>query len=254
MSKLRFTDCLKWSDPWFMELQSEMKLLWLYLCDNCDNCGVWDVNYRLVEFVVGVRLDWAMALNLLEGRVVPFAGGKKWYLAKFLAFQYPSGLSDGKPHKQVIRLLLSHGLDPSSIPMNDKGREYLQTLSQRVTERVTDTFQDTDQIQTTPRSDSFSSGEIPQGEKSAAEKDQEFSEFLESLRLDGGPKSLGEFKILAKEIGCRNAEQTRCMISWSVKLARKDGKTVRFARHIEIEARRWKDANPQTTTIRKVSA
>lgn len=37
--KRRFTDCDMWEGDWFMSLPLDMKLLWRYLCDRCDNAG-----------------------------------------------------------------------------------------------------------------------------------------------------------------------------------------------------------------------
>lgn len=112
MSKLRFTDCDKWDDPWFMELAPAFKQLWTYLCDKCDNAGVWNVNGRLAEFHIGMHVDWPGALKAFGDRIQVLADGRKWHLVKFVAFQYPSGLGISNPHKQVIRLLASHGISP----------------------------------------------------------------------------------------------------------------------------------------------
>jgi hypothetical protein len=246
VTKLRFTDCMKWSDPWFMELAADMKLLWIYLCDTCDNAGVWVVNQRFAEFVVGTKLDWAMALNLLEGRIEAIAHGKKWRLTKFLAFQHPMGLGNSKPHQSVIRLIRSHGFDFSQVNLKPEGREYLNSLSDRLSDTTKDKEEDKDKQKTqpTPRIDSSSS----------EAKNQSFAEWLGSQRLADDPKAVGEFKTLAKEMGCKSAEQTKDMIAWSVKVARNDGKTARYARHIETEARRWKDLNGPTSSFRKESA
>jgi len=116
----RFTDPNKWDDPWFTELNDQMKLLWLYLCDKCDNAGVWVVNPKLAEFQLGFRIDWQLAINVFEGRVEILPGGRKWHLTKFVSFQQPGGLSDKKnAHRQILRLLSIHGLSenvPKFIP------------------------------------------------------------------------------------------------------------------------------------------
>lgn len=111
MSKLRFTNTEKWRDPWFQGLSAVNKLLWLYLVDNCDNAGVWVVNMREAEFHLNEKIDWSSALPSFRGRI-EILGETKWYIVKFISFQYPSGLSEkSAPHRQVLRVLKSHGLD-----------------------------------------------------------------------------------------------------------------------------------------------
>ena len=49
----RFSDTLKWSDSWFIELNSIEKLLFLYLCDNCDIGGFFELSLRKISFDLG---------------------------------------------------------------------------------------------------------------------------------------------------------------------------------------------------------
>lgn len=49
----RFTDTDKWKDSWFSNLNQVEKLLFMYLCDNCDIAGFAEVNLR----------RWAFDLN-----------------------------------------------------------------------------------------------------------------------------------------------------------------------------------------------
>lgn len=53
----RFTDTTKWQKPWFRKLKSEHKLLWLYILDNCDHAGIWDVDIELASFMTGCDLE-----------------------------------------------------------------------------------------------------------------------------------------------------------------------------------------------------
>ena len=40
----RFTDTNKWHDAWFSSLKPLEKLLFNYLCDNCDIAGFIEIN------------------------------------------------------------------------------------------------------------------------------------------------------------------------------------------------------------------
>lgn len=112
MARKRFTDADKWEDPWFCEQSMAVKLFWSYILDRCDQAGVWQVNWRLAKFQVG-DINPDEMVQALGDRVVPFDGGRKWFIPKFLVFQYPTGLTpDCHPHRRIILMLVAHGIDP----------------------------------------------------------------------------------------------------------------------------------------------
>lgn len=46
----RYTDSNKWQDSWFVDLTSDQKLTFLYLCDNCDIAGFFELSQRKMAF------------------------------------------------------------------------------------------------------------------------------------------------------------------------------------------------------------
>lgn len=107
----RFTDTDKWDDEWFMDLEPTMKLLWIYICDRCDCAGVWKVNFKKASFSIGAILDKQSALNAFEARIRVIAP-EKWFVEKFIQFQYPKGLSDtSQIHKGVLKSLDNNHID-----------------------------------------------------------------------------------------------------------------------------------------------
>lgn len=50
---LRFTNTDKWNDHWFCELKPIEKLLFIYICDNCDIAGFIETNYKKWAFDIG---------------------------------------------------------------------------------------------------------------------------------------------------------------------------------------------------------
>tara|TARA_Y100001963_G_scaffold77512_1_gene107413 strand:+ start:401 stop:925 length:525 start_codon:yes stop_codon:yes gene_type:complete len=110
MSKKRFTETGKWSDVWFMDLNSTEKLFWLYILDNCNNCGVWEVNFKLAEFMIGHELHKDQLLDKFKNRIQILDEGKKWLIPKFISFQYGQLNPKCKPHLAVIKLLEKHNL------------------------------------------------------------------------------------------------------------------------------------------------
>jgi hypothetical protein len=103
----RFTETEKWRDSWFQQLRPEHKLALIYIYDNCDNAGVFDPNLALADFCIGQCIDWQGFRAALGDRLVVLDGGK-WYLPKFVQFQYGTLSPDCKPHAAVLRLMDFH--------------------------------------------------------------------------------------------------------------------------------------------------
>lgn len=115
MSRKRFTDADKWDDGWFCEQPSAIKLFWIYLCDQCDHAGVWEVNWKLAKFHLG-EIDQSSIETALAGRFTPIASGRRWFVRGFVRFQYPGGLSlTATPHKRIRASLVSHGINPDTL-------------------------------------------------------------------------------------------------------------------------------------------
>ena len=110
MSKKRFTETAKWEDNWFMELSATEKLFYMYILDRCNNCGVWEVNFKLAEFMIGMKLNQKEILNKFKDRIKILEDGQKWLIPKFILFQYGQLNPKCKPHLAVIKLLEKHNL------------------------------------------------------------------------------------------------------------------------------------------------
>lgn len=106
----RFTETGKWCDPWYRELTPLNKLAWNYLCDNCDVAGVIELDRKLGNFQIGGEVDWDNFISENPKRILLLPCGKLCLL-RFIAFQYPTGLSDEcRAHKPVFESLKKHGL------------------------------------------------------------------------------------------------------------------------------------------------
>lgn len=112
----RLTDSEKWEDPWFLDLKDEYKLMWVYLLDKCDHAGIWKVNTRLAHFCFGHTLDWEGFLKACGDRVQVFAEGTKWFIPKFLVFQYGAIGSGNSMYKTVLPILEKEGLRTQGLP------------------------------------------------------------------------------------------------------------------------------------------
>jgi hypothetical protein len=109
----RFTETDKWAkDKWFGELEPRYKLFWLYLIDNCDNVGVWEVNLRVANLLIGYSYPMDTLLDAFKGKIHIFDDGERWWIRAFIDFQHgildPASLS--KPILSYYKLLEKHNL------------------------------------------------------------------------------------------------------------------------------------------------
>lgn len=113
----RFTETTKWRDTWFMDLPAKWKLAWLWLLDNCDNAGVCEANPRLMSFEIGEPLDGDEMLRMMAGRVSKPKPGK-WYIERFIEYQYGELRDSCQYHQRVKETLRKHGLSGELFPVD----------------------------------------------------------------------------------------------------------------------------------------
>ena len=175
----RFTETEKWGKTWFQELEPRLKCLWVYLCENCDRVGVWDANFRLASFQIGVPVA-EKDLDALGNRLVRL-GEDKLFIKNFIGFQYGE-LSTGCPaHKPVFRLMEKYHLEGLIDWAQSGYGRYLEKFSNRVSSnlsnRVSDTLKEKDK-----------------------EKDKEKEEDKKGCGEESEGSSKAKFKAAAEEI------------------------------------------------------
>lgn len=97
----RFTETLKWQDPWFRRLSSGAKMLWLYTLDHADHIGLVELDEVFISQDCGMKITTKHITEL--GDRLEKVSGCKYYMPKFIRFQYGT-LSETCPaHKKVIQ-------------------------------------------------------------------------------------------------------------------------------------------------------
>lgn len=122
----RFTETSKWDDPWFRRLPPEMKLLWQWLLDRCDNAGIIDPDIDLASFQIGHQYPMD-TLSQFGDRVIQIDCGK-WFIPKFITFQYGELSAECRAHKPVFQSLEKHQIDATKLHLKGypKGINTLQ--------------------------------------------------------------------------------------------------------------------------------
>jgi hypothetical protein len=119
----RLTDSNKWNDNWFTELPADVKLIWLYILDTCDHAGVYKVSYKLIRFNTGTERTETEIIEYLKDRI--YIADDKWFIPKFITFQYKNFFTSKTPAIVSAReLLISHNIikpNDNVLPTLNKG-------------------------------------------------------------------------------------------------------------------------------------
>ena len=89
----RFTDTDKWRIPFMRKLTPKMKLLWLYVWDDCDIAGVWQVDYDVAGLRIGEVVTEEEALEAFKDKIIEIDNREKWFIPSFLELQHGTQLS-----------------------------------------------------------------------------------------------------------------------------------------------------------------
>ena len=188
---IRFTLAEKWQDVWFRKLPPVGKLLFLYMCDNCNLAGIWEVDLEQATFSVGVNIaDVQGAFKGLDRSYETLNGTHIW-LKNFLKHQRNLPLNHrNAAHASIINLLL---------PYKDLSDSILQLLSTDEIKGLTRGLQ-------SPLSISISKGKSISISKSQLKLFEKFWEAYpkkvarsECLRVWGSPTSKFRKEALEKE-------------------------------------------------------
>ena len=91
-------------------------LLWLYILDDCNHAGIWEVDLEVASIRIGETLKFDIpAEDMLPqsflDKIVIFDNGDKWFIPEFIDFQYGELNPNSNVHKSVILLLQKYNLE-----------------------------------------------------------------------------------------------------------------------------------------------
>jgi len=107
----RYTDTDIYNREWYHELEVKHKAFWDYICRTCNHVGIWNVNMRLASFLINCDYTKEEVLAVFGNRII-ILEEDKWFLPKFIKFQYGENLNpNNNVHKSVISLIEKYELD-----------------------------------------------------------------------------------------------------------------------------------------------
>lgn len=83
-------------------------MLWIYLLDHCDNVGLVEIDLDLVSQDCGITISQEHLLGL--GDRLQQVDERKWFMPKFIRFQYGSLSAQCPAHKRVLESMARHGI------------------------------------------------------------------------------------------------------------------------------------------------
>ena len=119
LTEKRFTDIRKWDREWFLNLTSDEKVIWQYLCDVCDKSGFWNENWTLCKMLT--RINITKMPTALHKQVQKTNTNGVWFIKDFNVFQYGEGFAtkQGFLQKKAVERMSRYGVGsntPSPLP------------------------------------------------------------------------------------------------------------------------------------------
>lgn len=119
----RFRDTKLSREAWYRKLKPVFKCTWDFLCDECDEAGMWSIDLDALAFFLGEEIDFNAFLetvNTDKARLEKYGNDKIWVIG-FVEFQYGELSEKCIPHKKIISLLVKYELI-DRVPARVSGR------------------------------------------------------------------------------------------------------------------------------------
>ena len=106
----RFIDTNIFRKDFVRGLDAPYKLLWIYILNECDHAGLWDVEMDVAQARLKLPdITEKSALAQFGEKVVVV--GNKWFIRDFIEFQYGELNPANRAHNSVIQILKKYNLD-----------------------------------------------------------------------------------------------------------------------------------------------
>ena len=80
------------------------------MLDKCNHAGIYKVNVKMAHFCLEYKHDWNDVLEVFKDRIHVLDEGK-WFIPKFIHFQYGELVESNRVHASIIRILEKEGIN-----------------------------------------------------------------------------------------------------------------------------------------------
>jgi hypothetical protein len=108
----RITKPEKWKDTFFHNLKPIEKLIFIYLYENCDDAGFFEINFEKMAYDIGLKTnEIASSFNKLEKSFLVSKNADKIWIKKFLLHQNKLPLDLKTTDGNFIKFTIESNLD-----------------------------------------------------------------------------------------------------------------------------------------------
>lgn len=135
----RFTDTDKWKKRFIRKLPGKYKLLWIFICDDCDHAGVWHVDFDVAKIFTSPDISEEEAKRFFNDKIVSIDDGEKWFIPSFIEFQYGKLNPLNRAHNSVIERLNKYeikGLVKGLVQAPSKGAKEQDKVQKKDMDKV----------------------------------------------------------------------------------------------------------------------
>lgn len=140
----RFRDTEIWQEDWYCELGGEYQKLWDFICDKCDNAGVWKPNKIDFETKTKFKVSLDSFFKKVNGdkeRIMLLDNGR-WFLPGFIKYQWFNKKDTfsfnlgNKLHISFCKILIANGIELTKvrglIEVLERSRERDNTIKEEI--------------------------------------------------------------------------------------------------------------------------
>ena len=118
----RFTDTEKYKKKFYRNMPAAYKLLWDFICHDCDHAGIWHVDFDIAGLYIGsdIEINEEDALKFFnegENRIEVFSSSEKWFIRPFIEFQYGTLNPNNRVHLSILNILKKNKIKPLTSPL-----------------------------------------------------------------------------------------------------------------------------------------
>ncbi len=116
----RFTDTDKWKKPFIRGMEAPYKLLWIYILDDCDHAGIWQVDEDVANIKIGIQIDFKKAIEVFGEHIQIIDEGQKWFISDFIEFQYGELNPENRVHNSILTIHKKYKIKPLARPLQGR--------------------------------------------------------------------------------------------------------------------------------------